>query len=203
MIAQINNDETLSEMTRLGKNITDLMHEKKMDAKKRGEGNPSLGVLVTLSNFFDISLDTLISSDPMSTDVPQSIPVYNLRYAQETQKHNPIQKIQLSCGKDEKLYSFAVQIDNSSLMPFFDKGSVFFISKIKQYTDGDMVLVRINNESNVIRKIFIQNQGHFFQHIALDTSPHKYDQYEIIGTIVKVIHNMSIEDEAFNTTPIR
>lgn len=204
------NELSQVELKCLSENINQLMHEKKIDTKqlsaftgisassinamKRGTGNPTLGTLITLTNFFDVTLDTLVLPNHKKKGTVTAIPVYDLRVAHEIKKHHPIKNIHLKI-EEEDLFQFAVSIHNSSLMPFFEKGSLLLISHQKKCMDGDMALLRINNECNVFRRVFLKNKGHLFQYISLETDLHHFDHYKIIGPVLKVIHNMRISDE--------
>lgn len=197
------------ELITLGENLNRLMFEKKVDSKevsaltgisvsslnalKRGEGNPTLGTLVALANFFDVRIDQLIAANMRHQSSAQLIPVYDLQNVHQGKKVSPKTHVSLKIEADmDGDDYFAVKIDNASLMPFFDKGSIFILSNQKPYSDGDMVLVRINNEYNVLRKVFVKNKGLLFHYIALDAKPHTYDQYQVLGIVCKVIHNLGI-----------
>ena len=206
MSSTLENVKVSKESAKLASNLTNLMRDKDIDTKelsaltgisisllnalKRGDGNPTLGTLITLANFFDVTIDTLILSDARKSQTIMIIPVYALQTAHAINQYQPLKNIHLKIEDDNSKLSCAIQIDNSSLMPFFDKGSIFLISNDKKYTDGDLVLVRINQESNVFRRIFIKNKGLLFQYISLNADPHTYDAYEIIGVVIKVIHTM-------------
>lgn len=211
MATATENEISSKELTCLAHNLNNLMRDKGVDTKqlsaltgvsisllnslKRGDGNPTLGTLITLANFFDISIDSLILSDARKRGTVAIIPVYEIQVAHEANKHVAIKNIYLKIEKDKNMSHYAIQLDNSSLMPFFDKGSIFLISNHNKHSDGDIVLVRINNEYNVLRKVFIKNQGLLFQYISLDADLHFYDNYKIIGPVIKVIHNMRISND--------
>ncbi|WP_423064064.1 S24 family peptidase [Candidiatus Paracoxiella cheracis] len=194
------------ELICLGRNLIKLMHEKHVDIKelsalsgisvsllnalKRGDGNPTLGTLISLANFFDVSIHSLISTEVINQEALMIIPIFDIQDANNIEESKAARNIYLKVEHGCQSNLFAVQINNSSLMPFFEKGSVFIVSKSKKYADGDIALVRINDEHNVLRKIFIKNQGLLFQYISLDAEPHYYDHYSIIGIVTKVIHNM-------------
>lgn len=208
----VTEDEISSkELLCLAHNLNNLMRDKSVDTKqlsaltgvsisllnslKRGDGNPTLGTLITLANFFDVSIDSLILSDARKRGTVAIIPVYEIQVAHEANKPIAIKNIYLKIEEDKNTSHYAIQLDNSSLMPFFDKGSIFLISNHNKYTDGDIVLVRINNEYNVFRRVFIKNKGLLFQYISLDADLHSYDNYKIIGPVIKVIHNMRTSND--------
>lgn len=211
MAIALESTKTSRELVYLGKNLMKLMREKSIDTKelsalsgisvsllnalKRGDGNPTLGTLISLANFFNVSIDNLISTSSINQEALMVIPVFDIQDANDIEKHKAPRSIYLKIENETHKNFFAVQINNSSLMPFFDKGSIFIISTHKKYADGDFVLVRINDEYNVLRKIFVKNKGLLFQYISLDAEPHSYDNYRIIGTVSKVIHNLGISNE--------
>lgn len=211
MAIALESTKTSRELVYLGTNLMKLMREKSIDTKelsalsgisvsllnalKRGDGNPTLGTLISLANFFNVSIDNLISTSSINQEALMVIPVFDIQDANDIEKHKAPRSIYLKIENETHKNFFAVQINNSSLMPFFDKGSIFIISTHKKYADGDFVLVRINDEYNVLRKIFVKNKGLLFQYISLDAEPHSYDNYRIIGTVSKVIHNLGISNE--------
>lgn len=211
MVAATDNEIGSKELACLAHNLNNLMRDKSVDTKqlsaltgvsisllnalKRGNGNPTLGTLIALANFFDVSIDSLILSDVRKRGTVAIIPIYEIQVAHETNQHVVKKSIYLKIEEEKSSSHYAIQLDNSSLMPFFDKGSIFLISKDDKYSDGDMVLVRINNEYNVFRKVFVKNKGLLFQYISLDAELHSYDDYHIIGPVIKVIHNMRISND--------
>jgi len=200
------------ELQILSQNLTRLMQDKNLDSKeisaltgisvsllnklKRGEGNPTLGTLISLANFLGVSIDTLVSPTLTTQEPVTVIPLYELDQAHDVKKaESSKSNIFLKTQEIHNDHLFAVKIKNASLSPFFDKGSVFIISEKQKFTDGDIVLVRINDEYNVFRKIFIKNKGLLFQYISLEADPHVYDNYRIIGPAVKVIHHLAMSHE--------
>lgn len=206
MVTSLKNEINSKELAQLAENLNNLMREKDIETKqlsaltgisasllnslKRGDGNPTLGTLISLANFFDVTIDALVLSDARKQEAMAVLPVYEIDVAHQYSKHNAVQNIYLKIEDEKNMPSYGIRLDNSSLMPFFEKGSIFLISSNNKYTDGDLVLVRINNEYNVFRKVFIKNKGLYFQFISLDTDLHTYDNYKIIGPVIKVIHNM-------------
>lgn len=205
-------NEWNEELSAIGKNLSALMLKKNVETKtlsaftgisvsllnalKRGKGNPTLGTLITLANYFDVSVDELMSSKKIAThEAVKIIPVYSLQDVHNLNAVKSQQNIylQITDAQDGKM--FAVVANNSSMLPFFDKGSTFVISADKKYTDGDIVLVRINNERNVLRKVFLVNKGLLFQTISIGAESLAYDHYQVIGTVTKVIHDLGRANE--------
>lgn len=199
------------ELVTIGYNLTTLMLKKNVETKtvsaltgisvsllnslKRGEGNPTLGTLITIAKYFGISIDDLMSAKQAAhQEAVKVIPVYLLRDTHAINMIKSQQNIYLQIANSSDGL-FAVTINNSSMLPFFDKGSTFIISVEKKYIDGDIVLMRINNERNIFRKVFLINNGHLFQHISVDAESHIYDHYQIIGTVTKVIHDLGNANE--------
>ena len=213
MLAMEKGKEGCNELFYLSQNLVKLMSQKNIDTKqlsaltdisvsslnmiKRGEGNPTLGVLVTLANFFDISIESLICQEEKKLISIHPIPIFELQVAHEINKHKPVNYAYVDIGNEENFLNFfAVCSRNSSLMPFFEKGSIFLISPDIQYVDGDLVLIRINDCANAFRRVFVKNSGYHFRSISLDSDLHHYDHYKVIGTVLKVIHNMRMSDES-------
>lgn len=196
-----------NELVAIGKNITALMVKKKTDTKtvsaltgisisllnslKRGEGNPTLGTLITLAKYFGVHINDLVNTDSISRQAAiKLVPLRVLNYAHLDQTvRNSSQNIYLPVNENcDGL--FAIKITNSSMLPFFDKGSIFIISTEKKYTDGDIVLLRVSNDQNIFRKIFLIGNHCSFQHISIGAEAHTFRDYKIIGTVTKVIHDL-------------
>ena len=201
-----NADKVSDELTTIGNNLTKLMLEANIDSKelstltgvsvsllnslKRYQGNPTLGTLISLAKFFNISIDKFISPNLSEDKDINLIPVYKLINAHERTSAKAGNKIYVRIAMEHSDSFFAIQLDNSSLTPFFDKGSFFIISPDEKYTDGDITIVRINNKYNVIRKVFINEMGPIFQNISFEGQQQRFDHYSVIGVVTKVIHDI-------------
>ncbi len=176
--------KTLSQITGISINT--------INALKRGEGNPTLGTLFSLAKFFNCSIDTLVGigdKKPIKAGI-SSIPVYNLVDAEKRDKNSIIEYIMEDCGNFKENELFAVQIHSDIFSPFFEKDSIFIVSKDMKYTDGDLVLLALKDNSVLIRKIFSINDNEIiFSSISMTPEFNKYRKHHIIGVVIKVIHS--------------
>lgn len=200
-------DITADEVGLLADNLNRLMLERKIDSKilhqatgisvsainslRRGEGNPTLTTLLELARFFSCSIDVLVGLEnkekSMAKGHSQMVPVYSLSDSIKRSKEMIIEHIAEDCATHNGYDLFAVKLHNSTLAPFFEKGSYFIVAKGLKYSDGDIVLVSV--EDNVlIRKIFTTNLNQV-KFLSISTQPeiNQYDEFNLIGVVIKVI----------------
>lgn len=165
-----------------------------INSLKRGEGNPTLGTLLELSHFFKISLDELVGKTPEddydSEKEISRIPVYSLSTVTDKDSAAPSGFIKLSCPNYDDQSLFAVEIHNSSMLPFFEKGSVFIISPDLRFTDGDIVLIEPENKSPCLRRAYCTGEILQFHYINLNNQPHTYNNFRVLGTVIKIIQSV-------------
>ncbi len=200
-------DITASEVTALADNLNRLMLERKIDSKilnqatgmsvsainalRRGEGNPTLTTLLELAKFFNCSIDRLVGLENkeklMSKSHSQMIPVYSLSDSIKRTKETTIEYITEDCAMHNDHDLFAVKLHNSTLAPFFEKGSYFIVSKTLKYSDGDIVLISVK-DNVLLRKIFTTNFNQV-KFLSISTQPeiNQYDEFDLIGVVIKVI----------------
>ncbi len=192
----------------LAENLNKLMFEKGVDVKtlnlstgisisainalKRGVGNPTLGTLLELAKFFNTSIDQLIGfpNQPRSFDSIR-VPIYNITDVEHRNKEKIIEYIIVSCESFEEHDIFGVKIHNNAMLPFFEKGSLFILSADLNYSDGDVVLINLPNNKAFFRKIFNIGDRIQFNYISAEPSPHSYDQFKVIGVVIKVIQSLT------------
>jgi SOS-response transcriptional repressor LexA len=201
------NSITTQEVMVLAENLNKFMLERKVDSKilhqatgisisainslRRGEGNPTLTTLLELAKFFNCSIDALVGlnkgNNLNNKNSPKTIPVYSLNDSVQRLKEAIIECIAEDCSSHHEHDLFAIKIHNNVYAPFFEKGSYFIVSKTLKYSDGDIVLVNIN-DNVIIRKIFTTNTGQVkFYSIAIQPEVNQYDAFDLVGVVIKVI----------------
>lgn len=162
---------------------------------KRGQGNPTLSTLQSLAEFFDISIGDLTERDLSTLNVKKSsasLVLIDLNNADDyltgTFQKN-LQSISIELEPSLKEKSFAIKIMNSSMAPFFEKGTVFIISKSTTAYDGDLVLVKFGKNPACFRRVLIEDDSYFFSPISelLGKDPYKSKNFTIHGVVIKAI----------------
>lgn len=179
----------------LGRNID--VAASTINGIRRGGGNPTLGTVAAIAQHFQLSISDLTekyidgdaipvkSAHRISLITMKDIPIY-LKNPKRTER---IMITELGDTNSENF--FAVSIDNNSLYPLFEKGTVFIVKKTKQVLDGDIVLVDFGNASYCFRRIFVESSNYFFKPL-IDTlqSPGSHTkQFTLVGIVVKAIQN--------------
>jgi transcriptional regulator with XRE-family HTH domain len=165
-----------------------------LNTLRRGEGNPTISTLISIAQFFGVTLteltEILLSDDIFKNKCTRSIPLIKLGQIDEFLEHR------LSTGEtytvdvdDPNKNFFAISINNDALLPQFNNGSICIISENSNAADGDIVLIKIKNNQPCFRKIFIEDEHNLFMPISIsrDASPSIYHDYKIIGIVNRII----------------
>lgn len=165
-----------------------------INALKRGAGNPTLSTLLTLANYFGLTLSELAESTRQSNKQIIEIPLLELSEVsayQLNKKYSDTFACEIENNEEDD--SFAIQISNSALAPFFEKGTIFVVSRHKLPQDGDIVLVKFGESLPCFRKIFIEANHHYFKSISdmLNQTATKAENYLIHGVIIKAIQQFT------------
>jgi len=162
---------------------------------KRGEGNPTIGTLCSLANFFNIAVGEFLGIESNVETLKQVIPlnVYDLRHANNRKSHFILNSIMIEKPKNANFNnSFGVVINNNSLQPLYEKGTIFIVSLHQPVIDGDIVVVSIHNNTNSIKRCFLKNNSIFLKNITLSGEVDKYQRNEvkILGMVLQIIQNI-------------
>ena len=199
------------DLSLFSENLRQLMFQHKIDVAKlhektgiavstinslrRGGGNPTLSTLLTLSNFFNISLSALAES-PLNAAInsdrnKHELPLIDISEISEYLKNGTKgnQTITDDLQNENPANCFAVQINNSSLAPFFEKGTTFIVAFDKQPQDGDIVLVKFGENLPCFRKIYIEGDSYFFKPISeiVNNKAITTTDFLIYGIVLKAI----------------
>lgn len=164
---------------------------------KRGLGNPTLSTLYQLADYFDVSIGQLTEKTLSLTDksprIVYEIPLLALDglgdFLSNPNKFKNTISTELELWEPNKYY--ATKINNNSMSPLFEKGSIFIIARNIHIHDGDIVLVQFNKHPPCFRKIFIEGNSYFFKPISdlISDSVIKDDNFTIHGIIIKAIQH--------------
>lgn len=210
---KITNDElnTNDEIkAKLSHNIEYLMKTHNVDSKllanstglsvslinslKRGESNPTLNNLVILARFFNVGIDDLVDFDEHTSNDNEmeycTVPVYALNNAICRSEANKLKNIVIQNDSNYASHQiFGVEIPNNSMAPLIDKGSILILCTQLSYTDGDIVLLNINDHL-CFRKVILSGDDIQFISINMQGAPHQYDQYRIEGVVIQIVQKL-------------
>lgn len=197
------------------KNLSYLMDKKKIDVAtlcaatklaiptvnslRRGIGNPTLSTLLELANFFEVSLGELteqnLSNEKNKHSSARSIPLIKINEINRFLE-NKLEKIETyttEIDESSGTSCFAVLVNNDSLYPQFSPGTVLIVSRDEKPLDSDIVLVKIKEHNSCFRKIFINGDHFLFSSVSIenDATLFSYDNYELIGVLLKAIKTIS------------
>lgn len=200
-------DTSLEVLMTIADNLNRLMVEKDIDTKalslsteisisainaiKRGDGNPTLSTLTRIAHFLGVTLETLIGTqnEDVINDKATLIPIYHIADAEQQDKKGIIEYTTTECSQYEHHKLLGIRLHNNAMSPYFEKGSIFIICPDLNYTDGDVVLVKVE-EKVFFRRIYTHGNIVHFQFIGLESSPQVYENFKIIGLVIKVIQEL-------------
>lgn len=158
---------------------------------KRGAGNPTIGTLSALASFFNVSLSSLLDLDSGANLQKQGmiVSLFDLRFANKRADENTSEKMLLERPKninDDSL--FGVVINNNSLLPLYEKGTVFIVSASRQLIDGDIILANIRG-INSIKRFFMKNEKIYLKNLNLDDEIESHSKKDVatLGVVIQII----------------
>lgn len=162
---------------------------------KRGEGNPTIGTLNAICSFFGISLSEILglgNAENNQTNI-KTVCLFDLRSSHEISDDNCENKILIETPKNahtDKL--FGIVINNNALLPFYEKGTIFILATNQVAVDGDIVLVRIQNRANSLKRLFIKKDAFYLKNINIEDSIESYEKndIEILGIVIQIIQKI-------------
>lgn len=182
--------QTLSEKTGVGTATINNL--------RRGEGNPTIGTLSSIAEFFNVSVGKFTDED-LSKNQDSSKGIMNLpliRYSDiedflyNGEKYTKTFTTAVDNCIDESM--FAIEITNNSLSPELEKGAICIVSRNEEYCDGDIVLLKNKDYPVCFRRIFVSNNGFLFSPISLESNEKliEYNEYVVLGVLLKKINRM-------------
>ena len=208
-----NNNLSESQSATLAKNLEFLLILRGVDTKelssntnisitninniKRGIANPTLETLVTLANFFNVSVSHLIEKNLLDgkTSLEYSlitIPLLELDALDiflKNKWHGG--EIAISVLNHlSQLRRIAIKLNNNSFSPIYEKDTLFIVNLEMTCQDGDIVIVKIGESPSMIRKIlFTSEKVTLYYPTLLDTQPviENKKNVKILGIVEKII----------------
>lgn len=164
---------------------------------KRGDGNPTIGTLNAMCHFFNVSLSELLGlDDPVSFQRNiKMVSIFDLRNAHQRSEDALSTKMFLEAPKNIDADSlFGIIINNNAFLPLYEKGTIFILTTSQVTADGDIVLARIHNCTNVLNRFFIKRNKFFLKNINIDDSIESYDKndIELFGIVVQIIQKIVV-----------
>ena len=165
--------------------------------------DPRISTLKSISNYFNISIDTLIEPNTVVPNefINQSklifLPVLDWESAKSKDKIDLKQWqtwIPITIGKNEKISSNAFALDSRpSMYPRFLPGTIFILDPDLTPTDGDLVLVNLReNNELTLRELSIDPPDWRLHPVNQGTSTLNYskESHEIVAVIfLTLFHN--------------
>lgn len=165
-----------------------------INSLKRGVGNPTLSTMQAIAEFFQITIGQLTESALSDRNTRLNLVELALLDIQDVQiflsGHSQFKStISVEVEKNNQL--FGVKINNNSLAPFFEKGTIFIVDPTLQSQDGDIVLVQFNNQLPCFRKIFMEEEACIFTPVSeiAGSEISKSKNFTIHGIVIKAIQN--------------
>lgn len=161
---------------------------------KKGIGNPTLSTLQSLADFFETSIGELTEKPLSNSKLRFNLVEIPLVEMQEIQDFlldiiKFERTITVEAEKNSKL--FAVKINNNSMAPHFEKGTIFVILYETTPQDGDIVLVQFNNQIPCFRRIFMEDESCIFSPVSemIGAEVFKSKNFILHGLVTKAIQN--------------
>jgi len=164
--------------------------------------NPHLSTLKTIAEYFDISIDQLVSSQNIlqAEDWHTKSRLVPILSWQEVRSVTTIQDLNLKdwknwqsvpADKEKDMNNAFALKTRPSFFAQFPSGTVFIIDPDSKVCDGDIVLVKITENNDVtLRKVYIDPPETILHSLIPDLSPITYDsnKHKIIGVNVLTMH---------------
>lgn len=198
----------------LAGNLTKLMKQAEIDTKdlaqatgisasninnlKNGATNPTLSTIEIIADYFSIPLIKLISEN-LTTEqgdpeyILQELPLLTIDEINDFSDTNTYNTHKTRAttiafsSKDQN--RFIILVNNNSMAPLYEKGTIFVINSDLNFSDGDMVLCKAKNGFSSIRKIYAAGEKTILNHpTIIDSNTEvKTDNLIIHGVIEKIV----------------
>jgi transcriptional regulator with XRE-family HTH domain len=172
--------------------------------------DPRISTLKIIADYFNVSLDLLISNSPGIISASSKkiksrlIPKLNWEILQKLntvdvinyERWNDWQSITLSNSDMISKNAFAIE-SRPSMYPRFPQGTIFIIDPEAKPADGDIVLIKIKvNNEFTLKELTIDPPNWRLSSLVRDSDIINFsiDNYEIIGvTILTMLYNQKTE----------
>lgn len=153
--------------------------------------DPRIGTLQLLANYFDISIDDLLSSDPSDLKTqpgkikPRFVPILDWQTAQDTEDISELDLSRWQYWQPLTLASHLQTISDKafalvsrpSMQPRYPHGTIFVIDPDLKPLDGDIVLVRFTEDKQLtLRELVIDPPTYLLESLTNESSTISYDK---------------------------
>lgn len=166
--------------------------------------NPNVNTLRPLAKFFAISLSQLLGDEPLPLDKLQSthaadmltaayLPILTWDDIQPwldnliDAKKKPPEWISTEKQVGSKAFSLKIETDSYGLM--FKKGSLIILDPDRAPQDGDLILVKLKSEPDILFKQFIKDGNDIYLR-PVNTEIHRMklldEPYKLLGTFIEL-----------------
>ncbi len=161
---------------------------------RRGIGNPTIGIISQLSNFFGVSIQEFLGLSSTARYKAETksiaIPIYDI-HAFDRMNDSAIRKkllIDISIGAENDKF-FGIKPSSEGFSRVFKDNAIFVFTFPDKVADGDIVLFQSKDASNQIKRIYCKNN--FYQLRSIDTVDaieiHPKNETHICGVLVQII----------------
>lgn len=157
---------------------------------RRGVGNPTIGTLSTLASFFNVPISALIGS--IGSEIKGHVvivDIFDLRNIHLPDKRPILKHMLEEPNNIEQSNLFGIILSNSTLSPYYEKGCIFIASKNhSRFVNGDMIILRLKDEVNLIKRCFIQEGRYYLQDLLPNkpTEGYEAEEINIMGRVTNI-----------------
>lgn len=134
-------------------------------------------------------IKNLLARIESSIFIRSQIPLYrnNIPFNTHSKTDEYLSNVQLN------KYRFACVVQDNMMYPKFAKGNIIIVLEDEEYSNGDDVLISINNGTPIIRKIMYKNNFVILQTYfdTNNTEIYSKEDVKILGRIIEVRYNNS------------
>jgi SOS-response transcriptional repressor LexA len=166
--------------------------------------NPTVLTLQALADFFNVTIDQLITQNGASLDnISQQpsnntvwIPIIDIVKVADwpfiintNQNENP--DLFVNTRNDIHNLCFAVKLNSEVLMPFYQKNTIFIIDPNQEPKDSNIVLVDLECQNKItFRQLFIDATDYYFKPINPEFSGMQMgNNFKIYGVVIRALQN--------------
>ncbi|MGL4606206.1 MAG: helix-turn-helix domain-containing protein [Eubacteriaceae bacterium] len=162
-----------------------------------GKSNPDIEILKKLSKSYHVTIDYLLDATSPSEKIQCSIPIFkeivNLESFTDPSK---ILKYESNDDLSNDGYYYGIKLNDDSMHPKYEKNDTIIILRKPSFDCNDDVLVQLNEEKAILRRLVYLEKGTLFQPLNHDFSPiffsnKEKDAYHILGVAQEIRRSLS------------
>jgi len=169
--------------------------------------NPTANTLLSLSEFFDVSVDYLLGRDSdkkswlENPDIENSLDISSPKYIPlinwDSLKNWGLKKKEIfSQNISRETVAVTSKLTNNAFAfflnksygdkPIFPKGSILIVDVVSEYKDSDYVVVSINKNTPTIREICEEAGKYYLRPIGLNIAPTELGpEHIVLGKVIE------------------